>query len=273
MTKKTTLLIRPAARGGKYLGHDAANAANQSALIAILHLESGKVVAHALAEAPTDASAGPENLMAPVSRAAPYATDDNTVKVQLDIEIDHPIDLRVLVYGPLKHPDQARVAQADITVLPGVDVGTSTQYPEGLVIEVPGLCISNAVAQLEGQQLSCTAMVTMMCGCQIHQGSADPTWPWPDTNYTIQLVTRMQSGAVYYYPMGYDATPNITSTFTGQWPTQAASGDAVEEAWIYASEPTLGNQGKYRLGAPSKPYQPRQVAQELQELVAAIHAR
>ena len=33
----TTLLIRPAARGGKYLGHDAANTKNYSAFVAILH--------------------------------------------------------------------------------------------------------------------------------------------------------------------------------------------------------------------------------------------
>lgn len=268
----TSLLIRPAARGGKYLGHDAANAKNQSALIAILHPDSGAVVAHGFAMAPDLQSAGPENLMQPVSRAAPFAADSFTVNVQLSVEISAPTDFTVLVHGPLSHPDQARTAQALITVLPGVNIGMSPQFPEGLVIEVPGLCISNVVANWQGAQLSCTAKVTMMCGCQIHDGAANPGWPWPDTDFSIRLVTFMQSGAVYYYDLKFDTAHGEVSSFTGQWPNQAASGDSVEHAWIYASEPKLGNQGRYRIFPASSQALPQFLPAALQPLLAAGQA-
>lgn len=245
--QKTSLLIRPAARGGKYLGHDAANAQNHSALIALMHPGTGKIVAHAFAESPTAQSAGPLELMGCTRRSDPFATDNGTVSVQLSVEIDEPTDFRVLVYGPLSHPDQARLAQADITVLPGIDIGTNPQYPEGLVIEVPGLCISNVTADLQGPQITCNAKVAMMCGCQIHLGAADPYWPWPDTDFSIQLITRMKSGVEHCYQLKFDTTPGAVSSYTGQWPNQAESGDLVEQAWVYASEPKLGNQGTYKI--------------------------
>jgi hypothetical protein len=268
MTKqKTTILIRPAARGGKYLGHDAANAQNHSALIALLQPATGKIITHAFAKAPTAQSAGPLQLMGCTKRSDPFAADSDTVHVRLSVEIEEPTVFRVVVYGPLSHPDQARMAQADITVLPGVDIGLSPQYPEGLVVEVPGLCISNVTSNLQGAQINCTAKVAMMCGCQIHQAAADPYWPWPDTDFSVQLVTLMRSKAVFYYPLAYDATPGSVSSFTGQWPSQAAPGDTVEQAWVYASEPKLGNQGEYKIF--SSQTVPSPLPPELQRLLAA----
>lgn len=265
--QKTTLLIRPAARGGKYLGHDAANSNNQSALIAILNPADGSVVDHAFTNAPNAQSAGPLALMGCMKRSDPYATDSGTVNVQLSATIGEPTDLRVVVYGPLSFPDQARLAQADITILPGIDIGMSPQYPEGLVIEVPGLCISNVTSNLQGTQLSCSAKVTMMCGCEIHEGAADPYWPWPDTDFSIQLVTGMKSGKVYSYRLAYDTSPGLVSTFTGQWQSQAAKEDEITQAWIYASEPKLGNQGKYRIHPSPQPPQslPTAIQQLLQQ--------
>jgi len=254
--QKTTLLIRPAARGGKYLGHDAANEINRSALVALLHPETGDVVAHGFAIAPSDESAGPPNLMEPVSRSVPYACDNHTVQVQLNVEISEPTDFRVLVYGPLKHIDQARLAQADITVLPGVNIGTTAQNPEGLVIEIPGLCISNVTASVQGPQLSCFATVTMMCGCPIRNA---PSWSWPDTDFTIQLVTCTQSNATYFYPLEFDNADALGSSFSGSW-VNLAPNDQVTHAWIYASEPKLGNQGTYRiLPAPHTPRLPDEI--------------
>jgi hypothetical protein len=241
----TTLLIRPAARGGKYLGHDAANAQNQSALVAIRNMASGEIVAAAFAVAPDANSAGPPDLMAPVSRSAPYAADGKTVGVTLTVEITKPTDCRVMVFGPLSHLDQARLAQADITVLPGVDIGASPDFPEGLVIEIPGLCISNVTANLCGAQLSCAAKVTMMCGCPIGN---KPEWFWPDTDFSVTLVTRTQSDALYHYPLAFEAlpNPNVNSLFSGAWPNLAPH-DPVVEAWLYAAQPKLGNQGKYAI--------------------------
>lgn len=258
----TTLVVRPAARGGKYLGHDAANSNNQSALVAILDPATGQVVAYGLAEAPSAKSAGPKNLMAPVSRSAPYATDADTVQVRLSVTISEPTVFRVLVFGPLKHLDQARLAQADVTVLPGVDVGTSAAYPEGLVIEVPGLCIGNVTADWQGPQLSCTAQVTMMCGCPI---SNKPDWPWPVGDFAVNLVTGMASGAVHQYPLHFDAASGLVSTFTGSWASQAQPGDPVSQVWLYASEAKLGNQGRFQLYPTPAPSLP--LPAELREVV------
>jgi len=243
----TTLLVRPAARGGKYLGPDAANANHQSALVFLLNPLMEELVTYGIADASNSLSAGPAGLMNPVSRSAPFATDDNTVQVQLSVDISEPTDFRVLVFGPLSHPDQARIAQADITVLPGVNIGTSSQYPEGLVIEVPGLCISDVKADWQGSQVSCFAKVTMMCGCPIRNAATNLDWFWPSTDFSVQLVTYMQSKSVHYYTLDFDNASGVISSFTGQWPNQAAVGDSVEQAWIYAFEPKLGNQGKYMI--------------------------
>ena len=133
---RTSVLIRPAARGGKFLGPDAADARGISAWVAISDLSNG----HVLAEAEIDTTgrdAGPADIMAPVSRAKPYATDAQTVGTTLAVDIDRPTVVRVTVRGPLSHPDQAREAQADVLLLPGVDIGLGDD-PQGLVIEIPG---------------------------------------------------------------------------------------------------------------------------------------
>lgn len=240
----TTLLIRPAARGGKYLGHDAANMCHQSALVFLLNPVTEELLTYDFADASNLLSAGPMDLMKPVSRNLPFATDSNTVHVKLTVDISEPTDVRVLVFGPLNHPDQARIAQADITVLPGVNIGISPKYPEGLVIEIPGLCISNVKADWQGPQVTGFAKVTMMCGCPIRH---EAHWFWPDTDFSVQLVTYMKSKKVYHYTLTFDNSCDLESSFKGQWPNQATPGDSVEQAWIYASEPTLSNQGKYRI--------------------------
>lgn len=248
----TDILIRPAARGGKYLGPDAADKDpqsplfNQSALVFLTDPATGQVVASALMDT-LNMDAGPAtptcNLMAPVSRAAPYLTDATTVSVQLQVDIDVPTTFRVNVFGPLSYLDQSRYCCADITVLPGVGIGNSNN-PEGVVLEVPGLCISAVSATLDGPTLSCQAVVTMMCGCKI--STASGTY-WPPANFSIQLVTQMASGALYTYDLGFSPANNSDSSFAGQWSNQAAPGDQVQQAWVYASEPSLGNQGQYQI--------------------------
>lgn len=247
----TNILIRPAARGGKYLGPDAADKNstsplfNLSALVYLTDPVTGRVVTSAFVDT-LGMDAGPTtpiNLMAPISRALPYVTDDNTVSVQLQVDIDVPTTFRVNVLGPLSYLDQARFCAADITVLPGVDIGGPLN-PEGIVLEVPGLCISDVTAVLDGPTLSCQAIVTMMCGCKI--STAAGTF-WPPANFSIQLITQTASQARYAYDLGFSPAGNANSSFAGQWPNQAAPGDTVIKAWLYASEPSLGNQGQYQI--------------------------
>ncbi len=238
---KTKLVVRPAARGGKYLGRDAANISKQSALVTLIDPQSGERIEHTYAIAVDKASAGPENLMQPVSRAQPYAVDGESVSASFELDIDRPTTVRVRVFGPLKHPEQARTAQADITLLPGVDVGSEAD-PEGVVIEVPGLCISNVSAIWRGAQLRCTAEVTMMCGCEIAD-KAD--WPWPPSAYRVEMVMRMSDGSFHRYPLSFDSSASTASTFSGSWASQAGSGEEVDAVWLYAAETKLGNQGSY----------------------------
>jgi hypothetical protein len=239
---RTSVLVRPAARGGKFLGPDAADGRGVSARVAISDLSNG----HMLAEAEVNTAgrdAGPADIMAPVGRAQPYATDALTVGATLAVDIDRPTVVRVTVRGPLSHPDQAREAQADFLLLPGIDIGTGTD-PQGIVVEIPGLCLSDGTLDIADGQVACSAMVTMMCGCEI-QGS--PTWFWPSDAFVVQLATRTRGGATQSYALGFDTTPGAKSRFAGRWPDAAPAGDPVVEAWLLASQPTMGNQGRLRL--------------------------
>lgn len=239
---RTSVLVRPAARGGKFLGPDAADARGISAWVAISDLSNGRV----LAEAQIDTAgrdAGPTDIMAPVSRAKPYATDAQTVGATLAVDIDRPTVVRVTVRGPLSHPDQAREAQADVLLLPGVDIGTDKD-PQGLVVEIPGLCLSNGTLTIANGRIACHAMVTMMCGCPIE---AAPTWFWPSDAFTVQLVVHTRSGKSQPYTLDFDTTPGVKSSFTGDWPDRTPADDPVTEIWLLAWQPSMGNQGRLRL--------------------------
>ncbi|MCU1324642.1 MAG: hypothetical protein JWN34_12, partial [Bryobacterales bacterium] len=260
----TQILIRPAARGGKYLGPDAARALHTtpqhiSAVVFITDDATGQLAAWSFVY--TDGKeAGPANLMDPVRRSNPYATDAGTVGVTLTVSIEKPTTFTVNVFGPLSHPGQGRRAEASITVLPGVNIGMANPLdalattPEGLVIEVPGLCISDVKHELEGKTVHCSAIVTMMCGCKIgnpdtpNPGSTYP-WPWPFTDFSVELVTVMTSGARYAYPLTFASNlPQPASKFCGSWPSQAKAHDGdIVHAWVSASQPSLGNQGFYQI--------------------------
>ncbi len=236
---KTTVLIRPAARGGKYLGPDAATTTGVSAIIALLNPNTYDIIS-AKVVSTKNADAGPANLMDPISRSQPYATDDNTVNAIFTVDITEPTTFLVAVFGPIKYMNQVRATYTEITVFPGVNIGTSLT-PEGIVVEIPGLCIGNVTANLSGNQLSASAQVTMMCGCKIAPGSN-----WPPTDFNIYLMTQDQSGHLFPYKLDYDNDPANPSSFKGSWNSQTPN-QPIVKAWIMASEPKLGNQGVYWL--------------------------
>lgn len=265
---KTTLVVRPAARGGKYLGPDAApvpsadnkNETVYSALVLLTNNQTGELASIEFVDATSPHDAGPPTLMNPVSRARPYTTDGNTIGVTFEVDIEVPTVYTVKVFGPLRHLGQARLASADITMLPGVNVGVSDDYQEGVVVEVPGLCISEVKLQQSsesgGEAISCYAKVTMMCGCPIEaQQPGHQPLVWPAKSFTVNLVARTESGSQYIYPLSFDtaAPPSPdgkpASAFSGSWTNEAPS-DPIADAWIYASEASLGNQGYYHIGAP-----------------------
>lgn len=232
---KTSILIRPAARGGKYLGPDAATPTGVSAIIALLNPTNFDIIT-AKAVSSKNADAGPSNLMNPISRSEPYATDANTVNAVFTVDINEPTTYLVAVLGPMKVPDQKRITYTEITVLPDVDIGTK-EFPEGIVVEIPGLCISNVTSNLNGNQLSAFAQVTMMCGCKIA-----PNSNWLPTDFKVKLITQTQKGDTHHYDLDFDTNPANPSSFIGSWPNKAPS-DPITKAWISASEHKLGNQG------------------------------
>lgn len=234
---KTSILIRPAARGGKYLGPDAATPTGVSAIIALLNPNTYDIIS-AKVVSTKNADAGPITLMNPISRSEPYATDATTVNAVFTVDINEPTTYLVAVIGPIKYMNQTRCTLTEITVLPGIDIG-NTNYPEGIVVEVPGLCVSNVTANLNGTQLAAFAQVTMMCGCKIAPNSS-----WLPKDFNIQLVTQTQKGDTYHYDLDFDTNPANPSSFIGSWPNKAPS-DPIVKAWISASEPKLGNQGVY----------------------------
>lgn len=262
----TTIVIRPAARGGKYLGMDASDAQHHSALVALMDLSTRRWVTAGLVKAPSPQSAGPANLMAPVSRANPFATDQNTVQIQFNLDIDVPTTYKVLIWGPMSLPGQARKVESEITVLPGVNIGTEADNPEGIVLEIPGLCISNVQYSLENQMFTCSAKVTMMCGCQIRDPATNPNWPWPYGDYEVQMIVRTQSGSINYYPLNYN-TNGPESTFSGSWPNLAPQNDPVTAVWLWAWEPKLGNQGTFSILPKQVPAESAP-SSEIQQLLA-----
>jgi hypothetical protein len=249
---RTKVLIRPAARGGKYLGPDAADKnTNHSAHVSLKNLTTGHIVEGYVNT--LDMDAGPITLMDPVRRCDPYTADAATIGITLEVDIDGPTNFLLTVRGPLSFPDQARTAQAEITILPGVDIGQQVHstdaiahpIPEGLVIEVPGLCISHVEASWSQTGVEAKAMVTMMCGCKINDTPAN--WYWLPRNFNIQLVTHMKSGAIYTYKLDFYPKSKHGSSFIGNWKNQAGPEDVVTKAWIFASQPKLGNQGQYHI--------------------------
>lgn len=239
---QTTITIRPAARGGKYLGPDAANSNGQSAVAGIIDINSLEVIDACYINATAPADAGPLTLMNPVSRSSAFAADGNTVNAVLTVNIDVPTTYFVIVAGPLSYLDQTRLSVGTITVLPGVNIGDPNNFPEGLVLEVPGLCISNVESVISGAEFFAAAEVTMMCGCKISEGSLY----WPPGDFYINLVTVTASGNVYTYALSFNNSPTNPSSFAGNWPNQAPS-DPVVKAWISASQPKLGNQGRFSI--------------------------
>lgn len=236
---KTSILIRPAARGGKYLGPDAAGSSGISALIGLLNPNTHEIIS-AKAVNTAKADAGPANLMSPISRSEPFATDSNTVNALFTVDISVPTTFLVVVFGPMKYLDQVRATSTEITVFPGVNIGTYLT-PEGIVVEIPGLCIGNVTSNLTGNQLSASAEVTMMCGCKIA-----PNSNWPPNDFNIYLNTQDQNGHIFPYKLDYDTNPANPSSFKGSWNSQTPN-QPIVKAWISASEPKLGNQGVYWL--------------------------
>jgi hypothetical protein len=238
----TAVLIRPAARGGKFLGPDAADSNGNSAFILIKSVADGKVLAAALLQG----GSGPCQMMLPFSRSQPIPTfsptPPPTVAYVLAIDISEPTWIEVTVFGPLSALSQLNYAQTMIPVFPGVNIGTSA-HPEGVVLEIPGLCVATASYSLSPTQVTASAYVSMMCGCKIESQMVCPPaptfYPWPAADFIIQFVGQTRSGGTIRFPLSiYNNTP---STFQATAPYNPA--DPIVSGAVWAWQPSLGNTG------------------------------
>jgi hypothetical protein len=239
---QTSITIRPAARGGKFLGPDAADANGNSAVVLVRSLVDGEI----LALAPLNGGSGPCQMMQPFSRNQPIPTavtsPPATVSYVLQLDISEPTPLELAVLGPLSSPSQLGFAEASIVALPGIDLGGLTSAnPEGVVLEIPGLCVATASYGLSGGVVTANAFVSMMCGCKIQflmPCQPQSFIPWPASDFVVQFIGQAQSGASIRFPLTIANTP---STFQGSAPYNTS--DPVVSGAVWAWQPSLGNTG------------------------------
>jgi hypothetical protein len=201
----TPILIRAAARGGKFLGPDAGGAN-----FWIYNATTGDTYA---SMQNVDGDSGPAAMMTtPLLRDTPLPVDTATAGLFLEPDLDRPCVLFIGVEGPPKYPDQASFVALQAWVLPGVGTGDPRKGDAGLVIDIPGICIDVQSFGYDEptRTLSVTAAIMMMCGCKV--GAILPglqTSPWPPSDFDVELVVGFGGGEVQKFVMTYSGTPSI----------------------------------------------------------------
>lgn len=198
----TPLLIRAAARGGKFLGTDAGGAD-----FWIYNVTTGETYA---SQQNVNGDSGPAAMMTtPLLRDTPLPVDSGTAGFFRQIDIDQPSRLYILVVGPVKYPDQSTYVSTAITVLPGQGTGDPTNGDTGLVIDIPGICINIQDYQYDPSTLlfNVTAAVMMMCGCKVGT-ILNNISPWPPGDFNVELVIGYSDGQ-QSYTLVYSGQPSI----------------------------------------------------------------
>ncbi len=230
----TPILIRAAARGGKFLGVDAGGAN-----LWVLNATTGESYA---AQVLVNGDSGPPTMMtAPALRDSPVPVDDATAGWSLAPNLGRPCLLYIAVEGPVKYPDQAAIAITQARVLPGVGTGDPARGDTGLVVEIPGICISvDDHAYVDAtRSLTVRAAVMMMCGCKVGATIGDAS-PWPPAEFDVQLVVGFGGRNTQAYTMTYSGTPSIY-TISQTVPSKPAW------AMITVSQISMGQSGVCRV--------------------------
>lgn len=226
----TPILIRAAARGGKFLGVDAGGAN-----VWVFNATTGESYA---SERNVNGDSGPAAMMTnPSLRDSPIPVDSGTAGLFLTPDLDAPSLLFIAVEGPVRYPDQASIVTSQAWVLDGVGTGDPTKGDTGLVIEVPGICVAlQSHSYVDATRtLTVSAAVMMMCGCKVGAtfGSVSP---WPPADFDVQLVVGFGGGGTQSYTISYSGTPSIY-TIAKQLPSKPAW------AMITASQHSMGQSG------------------------------
>jgi hypothetical protein len=175
----------------------------------------------------------------PVNAVVPVAINFLTPQPGLTVVAKGPIDLKdanevaeLVVYYPIPGPDNT---VKTLTIRQPITLN-AFQLNYRMTVVVPGLLVHTPV--LNGAQIS--AVVTMMCGCKVSNGTTPPYWLPADFNVVAQVAYKNQQTV----PVSLSLLPDgATSTFAGT----LASTDGIESITIIANQQSTGNFGFNRL--------------------------
>jgi hypothetical protein len=229
MTANTQLTIRAQAKGGMYLGPDSYNGA-------IITVRDGAVILAGPAftnngDSGTRATtqvrgSSPYTIRTPLLPPTTYwvVAAATTANYTAMFNLSASKMLTVEARAPLPAVQGDQVATAQVMVAPG----QPTSLP-GFIVEIPGLWVQPEVVVL-GNLVNLKTKVTMMCGCEINNGS-----PWIPSDFQ---VSAQMIKPVVQPPVGLSF--NFNSQFVGE--TQLGAGNYTAE--ISARQISTGNTGK-----------------------------
>jgi hypothetical protein len=229
MTTNTQLTIRAQAKGGMFLGPDSYNGAiitvrdGSSTLAGPAFTNQGDSGTRATSQV---SGSSPYTITTPGSPPTVYwvVAADTTVNYTAMFNLSAPkmLTIEARVPLPAAQGDQVTIAQAMVAP------GQQPSFP-GFVIEIPGLWVQPELVVL-GNLVNLKTKVTMMCGCEINNGS-----PWIPSDFQVsaQIVkpTIQQPVSLSF---------NFNSQYVGQ--TQLGAGNYTAE--ISARQISTGNAGK-----------------------------
>jgi hypothetical protein len=183
----TTLIIRVQARDGMFLGPDSFG----GAFIKITDVNRGKIIAEGFTDLgdsgsrsiyPQNASS-PHPIIVPTSPSASFywlTADTTTVAFTADINLKEPSLLEVSALIPLPPAQENQFISTTQWIFPDQDFSEGP----GLILEVSGLWIQPEIISV-GKEARIRAKVTMMCGCEINNGS-----PWLPDDFEVDAIIR-----------------------------------------------------------------------------------
>lgn len=176
----------------------------------------------------------------PIQAVVPVAVNFLTPQPGITVVAKGPADLKnayemaeLVVRYPVPGPNNG----VKTLTLSQPIVLSANQLSYRMTVAVPGLLVHTPM--LTGNQVS--AVVTMMCGCKVSNGSTPPYWLPSDFSVLAQVAYKNQPTV----QLPLSLLPAVaTSTFAG---TLAHTTD-IESITVIANQKSTGNFGVNRLG-------------------------
>jgi hypothetical protein len=197
----THLTIRAKAHDAKFIGTSMAGADVQ-----ITSVPGDQILAQGVILGGTGDTA--RLLTNPIERYQQLSTA-NAAAFTTTLDIDEPTQVKISVSGPKVAGASAANQSKTLWLIPGHHLDD-----DGVIFEFYGLTVAT-VSPLpnqpaaQGQPITLTAFVTMMCGCPIQQDSL-----WPAHEFTVEAWLWRDNTLVKRLPMAYSGKTGVfTTTF------------------------------------------------------------